>query len=117
MISRKRLLLLGMVAGSFVTGSVIADGFDPTPNDPIVGRWRWHTGVGCVFKADGAVIMEKRKQTGKWVCVNPRSTPRKYIVNWNNGVNVDRFFLEKNATFLSGVGQKGDKIKEFRLPD
>src|SRR5690242_5222295 len=54
------------------------------PNDPILGKWMWHTKSTKVFHADGTVTPQNGNvaKQGTWKCVNPGEVPRKYVIDW-----------------------------------
>ena len=83
--------------------------------DPIVGRWRGDTARVAIFiNSDGTASDPTRK--GKWVCLAPDATPRKYQINWGNGIWVDTLSLVKGGEELVGHNQDHKKIHWTRLP-
>jgi hypothetical protein len=103
--------LLGIFICSLVAFSAIAA--DPAPTDPIVGRWRWFNNRIYVLNADGTTTPNE----GHWKCVSPNQTPRKYVIDWREELNIDTLYLEKSGAKLSGKNQKGRHITADRLPN
>ena len=102
---------LWMLGVALVASSSLAA--DTTVADPIVGRWRWFNNTIYVLNADGTTTPGK----GRWKCVSPEQTPRKYVIDWKEELWIDTLYLEKNGTTLSGHNQKGRKITASRLRD
>jgi len=86
---------------------------DKKTQDPVVGRWRaTNTGVPLSLNADGTAADTR---TGKWVCLNPRATPRKYQVTWGDET-IDTVSLVKNGKELVGENQDHFKLRWTRIP-
>ncbi len=85
------------------------------PTDPIVGRWRWFTDEFVFIKPDGSLVKHGQVQ-GKWHCVNENEWPRKYVLNWGNGMWIDTLFLKKDCSFLSGTNQQHHHVHGVRKP-
>ena len=109
MFSRK--LFLGLIFGALVNINVFAA--DPKSSDPIVGRWRWFNNRIYVLNPNGTTT----PTGGHWTCASPDQTPRKYVIDWNEELNIDTLYLEKSGAKLSGHNQKGKRITADRLPD
>ena len=85
------------------------------PTDPIVGRWRWFSDEFVFIKPDGTLVKHGQVQ-GKWHCVNQNEWPRKYILNWGNGMWIDTLFLKKDCSLLSGSNQQHHHVWGTRKP-
>ncbi len=91
-----------------------APGKPESKDDPIAGRWRpTNTGIPITLKPDGTA---SDTRAGKWVCLNPKATPRKYQVTWNEGEAIDTLSLVKGGKELVGENQDGTKLRWTRLP-
>lgn len=83
------------------------------PTDPVVGRWRWFTDEFVFIKPDGTLV-KHGKVMGRWHCVNENEWPRKYVLNWGNGMWIDTLFLKRDCSFLSGTNQKNTPVHGVR---
>jgi len=84
------------------------------PVDPVVGRWHPTNGhPPILLEADGAASDQNQK--GKWDCLTPNETPRKYRVTWDRFV--DTLSLLNDGKELVGENQDGLKLRWIRLSD
>jgi len=83
--------------------------------DPVVGRWNpTNTKIPISLNADGSA--SDRDRTGKWECLTPNVTPRKYRITWENGISVDTLSLLKDGKELAGKNAEGHELRWIRLP-
>jgi hypothetical protein len=80
-----------------------------------VGRWRWFTDEFVYIKPDGTLV-KNGKVTGKWHCANENEWPRKYVLNWGNGMWIDTLFLKRDCALLSGSNQQHHHVWGTRKP-
>ena len=88
----------------------------PAP-DVVVGRWRRQGAEGVVtLHADGTATNLKGGK-GKWTCLTPNATPRKYQVIWDEGLWVDSLALVQGGKHLVGENQERIKLSFARIPE
>jgi hypothetical protein len=84
-------------------------------DDPVVGHWRPSTAIPIFLAADGSA--SDRDRQGKWKCLTPNATPRKYRIIWNDGVWIDILSLVKGGKELAGENQDHAKLRWIRVPE
>ena len=114
-LSRSFLFILALAAPLCILTSHHATASDA--KDPVVGRWKTiQTSCVLVLSADGKAHQYKVNFSlrGKWECIDDKSLTRKYRVNWENGLHVYEWRLEKDGNKLHGKDGKviADRIKE-----
>jgi hypothetical protein len=86
---------------------------DETANDPTVGRWRMNfkkqSDCVLVLNPDGSFKISRPGllEKGRWVCLNPKSTPRKYELSYSGGRKVEEYYLTASGKELSRIKNKG----------
>ena len=86
-------------------------------SDPILGQWKWFTKSTKVFHADGRLTdtAGSMAKGGTWKCVNEGELPRKYVIAWSSGNNVDTLVLGNSENHISGKNAHGVKVSADRL--
>jgi hypothetical protein len=110
MLNRKLSIFIGVFIFAILLSGAFAGHLDP--RDPILGRWSWFNGGAKEFHEDGTIT-----PNGKWRCLDPDLTPRKYEVSWENDKWIDILYLVKNETTLQGRNQRGDNVWAKRIGD
>ncbi len=85
-----------------------------TADDPVLGIWKWDNSKQDFTIQSGGVLIQPQR-TGKWVCVSPDTTPRKYELTWDNGRFTDTLSLVKNGLELVGQNQRNEKLLGTRV--
>lgn len=84
--------------------------------DPAVGRWKWMNSDKLMsLNANGEA--EHGARRGKWVCRNPKETPRTYVITWTTDTIVDTLSLIRDGNELSGENQGHNRIWATRVAE
>jgi hypothetical protein len=85
--------------------------------DPVLGQWKWFTKSTKVFHGDGRLtdLEGSTRKGGTWKCVNPGEAPRRYVITWEQGNNVDTLILGPAEKHLDGKNKHGVHVSADRL--
>lgn len=84
--------------------------------EPIVGRWRWGKNI-TIISGNGKAFMYAPGWSGmhgQWKLESAGNTERKYVINWEGGLWIDKVFISGDGKHLHGTNQKHHKVSATR---
>jgi hypothetical protein len=109
---RRHFILLCLLA---TVNIVAAHAATEPAEDPLVGKWIWHSNQIVTFKADHSCT-SSANMDGTWQYVNNPEAQRKYTIIWAHGVYRDKLICSESmqSALLIGEGNKHFDVRRAK---